>query len=87
METSQLFTTHFENNHNIHANSVGNSAEKEVIAGIYKRLSAIKMRVSQKDIILVLLENLETERDFQKQDIYRKALEIVIHRPGDETEA
>lgn len=86
MKMSQLFTTQVENNHNIHAASVGNSVEKEVIAGIYKQLSAIKMCVSQKDIILVLLEKLETESDYQKQDIYRRSLEMIIQRPGDETD-
>lgn len=60
------------------------TTEKEVIARIYKQIAAQKMRVSHKDIIMALLEKLETERDVIQLDIYRQALEIVIqHTPAD----
>ncbi|QDY42284.1 biofilm/acid-resistance regulator YmgB/AriR [Candidatus Pantoea soli] len=56
------------------------TSEKEVIAIIYKQLAAVKLRVSNKDIILALLERLESEQDVVQLDIYRQALELIVQR-------
>lgn len=51
-----------------------------MIAIIYKQLAAVKLRVSNKDIILALLERLESEQDVVQLDIYRQALELIVQR-------
>ncbi|WP_341864974.1 biofilm/acid-resistance regulator YmgB/AriR [Pantoea wallisii] len=61
------------------------TSEKEVIAIIYKQLAAVKLRVSNKDIILALLERLESEHDVVQLDIYRQALELIVQRAPEET--
>ncbi|KTS18482.1 hypothetical protein RSA31_17180 [Pantoea dispersa] len=60
------------------------ASEKEIIALIYKQLAAVKLRVSNKDIILALLERLESEHDVVQLDIYRQALELIVQRTPDD---
>ncbi len=55
-------------------------SERAIIAEIRLELSAQKMRISNKDIILALILRLECENDVIKQDIYRNALEIIVQR-------
>ena len=59
-------------------------SERAIIAEIRLELSAQKMRVSNKDIILALILRLECENDVIKQDIYRNALEIIVQRTPDD---
>ncbi|MEB5973342.1 biofilm/acid-resistance regulator YmgB/AriR [Pantoea dispersa] len=60
------------------------ASEKEIIAQIYKQLAAVKLRVSNKDIILALLERLESEHDVVQLDIYRQALELIVQKTPDD---
>jgi len=55
-------------------------SERVIISEVRLELTARKIRVTNKDIILALIMRLESERDVLKQDIYRNALEIVIQR-------
>ncbi|WAT02825.1 biofilm development regulator YmgB/AriR family protein [Rouxiella chamberiensis] len=58
--------------------------EIEAISSIYNSLYGNKKFVTNKDIILGLIEKLETESDPMKLDVYRQALEIVVdHTPDD----
>ncbi|MGK3114809.1 biofilm/acid-resistance regulator YmgB/AriR [Candidatus Pantoea formicae] len=59
-------------------------SERAIIAEIRLELSAQKMRISNKDIILALILRLECESDVIKQDIYRNALEIIVQRTPDD---
>ena len=59
-------------------------SERAIIAEIRLELSAQKMRISNKDIILALILRLECENDVIKQDIYRNALEIIVQRTPDD---
>ncbi|WP_313683789.1 biofilm development regulator YmgB/AriR family protein [Pantoea sp.] len=60
-------------------------SEKAVLVEIYQDLSSRKTVVGNKDIIFSLLEKLETENDVIKLDIYRQALEMVVHLTPDDT--
>lgn len=59
-------------------------SERAIIAEIRMELSAQKIRISNKDIILALILRLECESDVIKQDIYRNALEIIVQRTPDD---
>ncbi|QHM71168.1 putative two-component-system connector protein AriR [Mixta intestinalis] len=54
------------------------NSEKEVIAAIRNELATVKSAFSNKDIILALIEKLETEEDTLRCDIYRRALESIV---------
>lgn len=58
--------------------------EIEAISSIYNSLYSNKKFVSNKDIIMGLIEKLETESDPAKLDIYRQALELVVDRTPDD---
>lgn len=60
------------------------ASEQNVISEVFAELIASKSSVSNKDIIIALIEKLETENDIVKQDIYRQALEIVVQRTPDD---
>lgn len=55
-----------------------------IIAGIRAKLLAQKNMATNKDIILEILIRLETEKDMAKLDIYRNALERVVHATPDD---
>nr|WP_233268566.1 biofilm development regulator YmgB/AriR family protein [Pantoea sp. BAV 3049] len=55
-----------------------------VIGEIIAELTAREGMVSNKKIIMQLLERLETEHDVVMLDVYRNALEIVVHRTPDD---
>ncbi|ORM71600.1 biofilm development regulator YmgB/AriR family protein [Pantoea rwandensis] len=59
-------------------------SERAIISEIRLELSARKIRISNKDIILALILRLECESDVIKQDIYRNALEIIVQRTPDD---
>ncbi|WP_370521080.1 biofilm/acid-resistance regulator YmgB/AriR [Pantoea sp. BAV 3049] len=58
--------------------------ESMVIGEIIAELTAREGMVSNKKIIMQLLERLETEHDVVMLDVYRNALEIVVHRTPDD---
>lgn len=58
--------------------------EQQIIARIRKNLLARKSMVTNKDIILELLVRLETEKDIEILDVYRNALERVVHATPDD---
>jgi probable RcsB/C two-component-system connector, global regulator of biofilm formation and acid-resistance len=58
--------------------------EQQVIADIKAMVLARKSMVTNKDIILELLVRLETEKDIAKLDVYRNALERVVHATPDD---
>lgn len=58
--------------------------EQQIIARITANLLARKSMVTNKDIILELLVRLETEKDIEKLDVYRNALERVVHTTPDD---
>lgn len=58
--------------------------EQQIIARIRANLLARKSMVTNKDIILELLVRLETEKDIEKLDVYRNALERVVHATPDD---
>lgn len=60
------------------------ASEKEVLSKIYNDLSHKNNTISNKDIILALLQLLEEEKDVIKLDIYRQALEIVVQQTPDD---
>lgn len=62
-------------------------SESEVISAIMTELAASRQFVSNKAIILKLLEKLETETDIVQLDIYRHALEVVVQRTPDDIDA
>lgn len=69
-----------------HMNASGElkGAETRVIGEIIRSLTAQNDFVSNKAIILKLLERLETEQDRVMQDVYRNALELIVqHTPDD----
>lgn len=59
-------------------------SERVIISEIRLNLSAKKDRITNKDIILALIHQLECENDVIRQDIYRNALEIVVQRTPDD---
>lgn len=60
------------------------SSESEVIGTIIAELSASHGFVSNKAIILKLLEKLEQETDIIQLDIYRHALEYIVQQTPDD---
>ncbi len=60
------------------------ASEQNVVNEVFAELVASKSSVSNKDIIIALIERLEIEKDVVKQDIYRQALEIVVQRTPDD---
>lgn len=58
--------------------------EQQIIARIRANLLARKSMVTNKEIILELLVRLETEKDIEKLDVYRNALERVVHATPDD---
>lgn len=58
--------------------------EQQIIARIRANLLARKSMVTNKDIILELLVRLETEKDIEILDVYRNALERVVHATPDD---
>ncbi|KAA5969374.1 MULTISPECIES: biofilm development regulator YmgB/AriR family protein [Pantoea] len=56
------------------------TTEKQVIAAVHAELARAKAHVSDKDVVLGLINRLESERDVVKQDVYRQALEHVLQR-------
>ena len=61
-----------------------NDTGQQIIAGIRAALLARKSMATNKDIILELLVRLETEKDMAKLDVYRNALERVVHATPDD---
>lgn len=61
-----------------------NDTEQQIIARIRANLLARKSMVTNKDIILELLVRLETEKDIETLDVYRNALERVVHATPDD---
>ena len=61
-----------------------NDTGQQIIAGIRAALLARKSMATNKDIILELLTRLETETDMAKLDVYRSALERVVHATPDD---
>lgn len=59
-------------------------SESEVITAVLAELSTRKTFVSNKDIIGALLVRLELEEDAVRQDILRKALEVVVQKTPDD---
>jgi len=60
-----------------------NKPEHDVIAHVTRELLMKKTSVNNNDVLLALVEYLETETDPQLQHIYRQALEVVITRTQD----
>ncbi|SFN38021.1 Biofilm development protein YmgB/AriR [Candidatus Pantoea varia] len=63
------------------------TTEQQVVAAVHAELARSKAHVSQKDIVLGLINRLESERDVVKQDIYRQALEQVLQRASATSES
>ncbi|KOC91925.1 biofilm/acid-resistance regulator YmgB/AriR [Winslowiella iniecta] len=64
----------------------GHSAEAEFIGAVIKEIVASGKHVTNKAVILKLIEKLETTTDAVTQDIYRDALELVVGRTPDDPE-
>lgn len=60
------------------------SEEQDLISKTYFSIFTERGLVTNKDIILRLLNLLEQERNIVKQDIYRNALELVVGRTSDD---
>ncbi|QBR52291.1 biofilm/acid-resistance regulator YmgB/AriR [Erwinia billingiae] len=60
------------------------SDETAVIGTVIREVVAMKGTVSNKDIILSLINRLESTTDVTQLDIYRKALEVVVGRTPDD---
>ncbi|KNC07551.1 hypothetical protein AC790_18510 [Pantoea sp. RIT-PI-b] len=60
------------------------TSEKEVIGIIVKSLIAEKGRVTNKAIILRLIEELECTTDIEQLDVLRNCLEIVVGQTADD---
>ncbi|NWA64029.1 transcriptional regulator [Pantoea sp. B9002] len=60
------------------------TSEKEVIGIIVKSLIAEKGRVTNKAIILRLIEELESTTDIEQLDVLRNCLEIVVGQTADD---
>lgn len=74
----QLSTTESQISQYFATSVAPSSSEKEVIAAICSELASTKSAFGNKDIILALLEKLETEEDTLLCNIYRRALETII---------
>ncbi len=60
------------------------TSEKEVIGIIVKSLVAAKGRVTNKAIIVRLIEELESTTDIEQLDVLRNCLEIVVGQTADD---
>lgn len=60
------------------------TSEKEVIGIIVKSLVAEKGRVTNKAIIVRLIEELESTTDIEHLDVLRNCLEIVVGQTADD---
>lgn len=60
------------------------SGESDVLDEITAELTATQGSVTNKAIILKLLAKMETETDVVQLDIYRGALEEIVHRTPDD---
>ena len=58
--------------------------EKQIVNEITRELRKIKSFVTNKDIILALIQCIEQEKDAVRNDIYRHALEQVVQRTPDD---
>lgn len=58
--------------------------ETAVIGTVIREVIAVKGSVSNKDIILSLINRLESTTDVTQLDIYRQALEVVVGRTPDD---
>ncbi len=61
-------------------------SEREVIGAIARNIVATQGYLTNKDIILRLISQLEVTRDVVQQDILRNALELVLGVTPDDTE-
>lgn len=59
-------------------------SEREIVTALSAEVMSRKGSVTNKDLILGLLEKLETENDIVRLDIYRQALELVVQRTPDD---
>lgn len=59
-------------------------AEKQLINDITGELRKVKSVVTNKDIILALIQCIEQEKDASRNDIYRHALEQVVRQTPDD---
>ncbi|WP_437434247.1 biofilm development regulator YmgB/AriR family protein [Yokenella regensburgei] len=78
MTTEDQLNAHFESN--LRAFDV----ELKLIADLRKSIGRIKPDVQNKDLILALIQLLETEEDVVKLDVYRNALEIIVQKTPDD---
>lgn len=78
MTTEEQLNVHFESNQ--HAFDV----ELTLIADLRKSIGRRKADVQNKDLILALIQLLETEDDVVKLDVYRNALEIIVQKTPDD---
>ncbi|WP_034917988.1 MULTISPECIES: biofilm/acid-resistance regulator YmgB/AriR [Erwinia] len=58
--------------------------ESEVLGAVIKEILMAKRQVTNKAIILSLIDKLEHTSDIVELDIYRKTLEIVVGRTPDD---
>ncbi|NYS29272.1 biofilm development regulator YmgB/AriR family protein [Pantoea sp.] len=63
------------------------TTEQQVVTAVHAELARSKAHVSHKDVVLGLINRLESERDVVKQDIYRQALEHVLQRASATSES
>ncbi|UGS48545.1 histidine kinase (plasmid) [Kosakonia cowanii] len=70
--------------HALHGNLHAFDAEQQVISEITFALQEAKTVVTNKDLILALIAQLETETDVIRNDILRNALEMIVHRTPDD---
>ena len=62
------------------------ATEAAIIGRIVRELLAAKGRVNNRDILLALIDELESGSDLVHQDVLRNCLEIVVgHTPDDIT--
>lgn len=68
----------------LHGNLHAFDAEQQVISEITFALQEAKTVVTNKDLILALIAQMETETDVIRNDILRNALEMIVHRTPDD---
>lgn len=76
--TEEQLNAHFEST--LHAFDV----ELKLIADLKKSIGRKKPDVHNKDLILALIQLLETEDDVVKLDVYRNALEMIVQKTPDD---
>lgn len=76
--TEEQLNAHFEST--LHAFDV----ELKLIADLKNSIGRNKPDVQNKDLILALIQLLETEEDVVKLDVYRNALEIIVQKTPDD---